>query len=111
MHAHVVERAPQLSDLQEASQADGLSSDHVCLPGRSDVLLTRHRYKAQELQITEDVQSQRVEEDEATLARSIYSGISQSTLKQIKSIDLSGSFGTKIDTRKCESGARERAKD
>ncbi|KAI9842134.1 MAG: hypothetical protein M1838_003253, partial [Thelocarpon superellum] len=55
-------------------------------------------YKPQELLIQEDVESGRVEQDAASVAPSIYSGIGHSTLTQIKNIDLDGSFGTKIDT-------------
>lgn len=48
----------------------------------------------------EDDDSVPVEEDgQASMRTGIYSSISSSTLKQIKTIDLNGSFGTKIDTR------------
>lgn len=61
-------------------------------------LLTAGRYKPQELTVQEEEHPIGFEDSVETPQTSIYSGISDSTLCQIKNIDLDGSFGTKIDT-------------
>ncbi|KAJ9631013.1 hypothetical protein H2203_001541 [Taxawa tesnikishii (nom. ined.)] len=55
-------------------------------------------YKPQELRAQEEIRSEPSSPERADPAKSIYSDISSDTLAQIKSIDLNGSFGTKIDT-------------
>ena len=46
----------------------------------------------------EETQSKGSDTNSETESISIYSGISNTTLNQIKNIDVDGSFGTKIDT-------------
>ncbi|KAI9800596.1 MAG: hypothetical protein M1833_003254 [Piccolia ochrophora] len=55
-------------------------------------------YKPKELVLQEEGASPPQESNDDSPRALIYSGISDSTLNQIKNIDLSGSFGTKIDT-------------
>ncbi|KAI9808275.1 MAG: hypothetical protein M1825_004732 [Sarcosagium campestre] len=56
-------------------------------------------YKPQELTVQEEAAASGTEEGlKDVSAPTIYSGISEATLVQIKGIDLDGSFGTKIDT-------------
>ncbi|PWY76366.1 hypothetical protein BO94DRAFT_588688 [Aspergillus sclerotioniger CBS 115572] len=54
-------------------------------------------YKPQELVVQEEKAPTRLELERSS-SNSIYAGISSSTLKEIKNIDLDTSFGTKIDT-------------
>ena len=54
-------------------------------------------YKPRELLVQEEAQATR-QKNEVAAESSIYSGINSKTLDQIKTIDLNGSFGTKIDT-------------
>lgn len=61
-------------------------------------MLTVFRYKPQGLTIQKEEHSHESENLTDSGQASIYSDISDSTLCQIKNIDLDGSFGTKIDT-------------
>ncbi|GAB1195334.1 hypothetical protein APSETT444_004592 [Aspergillus pseudonomiae] len=54
-------------------------------------------YKPQELLVQEEKPPTRVEPERRT-KNSIYADISSSTLREIKTVDLDGSYGTKIDT-------------
>ena len=60
--------------------------------------MSSHSYKPLELTMQEEVHSKTSNHASPTESTSIYSGISSVTLNQIKSIDVEGSFGTKIDT-------------
>ncbi|KAA6416045.1 MAG: SNF2 family helicase [Lasallia pustulata] len=55
-------------------------------------------YKPQELTVQEEAQTKGSEVSMNTSPISIYSGISNAVLSQIKNVEVEGSFGTKIDT-------------
>lgn len=55
-------------------------------------------YKPQELTVQEEGQIKGTEVPMDNSSVSIYSGISNTVLNQIKNIEVEGSFGTKIDT-------------
>lgn len=55
-------------------------------------------YKPQELTVQEEGQMKGTEVPMNTSSVSIYSGISNAVLNQIKNVEVEGSFGTKIDT-------------
>ena len=59
-----------------------------------------NRYKPQELVLEEETQKTAIDGQIASEGDSgaIYSNIRDSTLNQIKNIEINGSFGTKIDT-------------
>ncbi|KAK4698047.1 hypothetical protein P7C71_g105, partial [Lecanoromycetidae sp. Uapishka_2] len=79
---------------REQSNAE---SQKLCIICQSSFEIT---YKPQELIIEEEAQPVNKDKSVATGFQdaTIYSGIRDTTLNQIKNIDMDGSFGTKIDT-------------